>query len=460
MAAPPCFARRAAGLARRGLLPIALPIALAIAAGPAGAAVDAEQAAQLGDTLTPIGAEQASNGADIPPWEGGLSKTQMERGDNPYAEDEPLYVVTAKNMDQYGELLSEGHKALLQTFPETYRMPVYPTRRSAGFPEYIYAATKKNATSVELRNEGHGFCCTAQGFPFPIPQNGLEVMWNHIMRYNTKGYRGFLNHAVTTPDGDYVVERSYLELSYHYNHPETTLQTLDNQNLWLMSKVVAPANKAGDNNLVHVPIDRMREETKVWVFNPGLGRTRRIGDVGYDNPLFDGLMTHDQLDMFNGPLDRYTVKLIGKREMLVPYNANRLYSPEYRYEDIITRGHINQDLTRYEKHRVWVIDTEVREGYAHIYKRRRFYLDEDSWLVMMQDIYDEHDAFWRTSEAHAVMFRNVPLIVNGVQVHYDLQSRRYVIVNLTNEEDEMIDYDWYEPKRHYTPRELPKFAFR
>ena len=437
-----------------------LSLALFVLASPAGAAVDEQSAAQLGQSLTPLGAERAGNGSDIPDWEGGLPQADMERGDNPFAADQPLFTVTAQNASQYKELLSAGHQALLATFPQSYRMPVYPSRRSAAFPEYIYNATRKNATTVELRNEGHGFCCTAQGFPFPIPQSGLEVMWNHVMRYNTKGYRGYLNHAATTPDGDFVVERSYLELSYHYNHPKTTLSTLDNQNLWLMSKVVAPANKAGDNHLVHVPIDRMAEITSVWVFNPGLGRTRRIGEVGYDNPIFDGLMTHDQLDMFNGPLDRYTVKLVGKREMLVPYNSYVLYSPEHSYKDIVHKGHINQSLTRYEKHRVWVIDAEVRSGYSHIYKRRRFYLDEDSWLVLMQDIYDEHDAFWRAAEAHAIMFQNVPLIVNGVQVHYDLQSRRYVIVNLTNEEKDMIEYDWYESKSHYKPRELPKFALR
>ena len=180
--------------------------------------------------------------------------------------------------------------------------------------------------------------------------------------------------------------------------------------------------------------------------------------MGYDNPAFDGLMTHDQIDMFNGPLDRYTVKLIGKKEIYVPYNAYRLYSPEYPYSDIVTKGHINQSLTRYELHRVWVIEAHVREGFSHIYKRRTFYLDEDSWLILLQDMYDEHNAFWRTAEAHAITFQNVPLIVNGVQVHYDLQSRRYVILNMTNEERKDIDYDWYKPKKYFSPRTLKKFA--
>ncbi len=424
------------------------------------AKVSPEEAARLGADLTALGAERAGNGTSIPDYAGGLPKREVERGENPFAADQPLFTITGANYRDYAKKLSRSHIALFETFPSSYRMPVYPTRRSASFPDYVYTATKRNATEVEPRNSGFGFCCTAQGFPFPIPGNGTEILWNHIMRYNTKGYRGYLNHAVTTPDGDFVVERSYLELSYHYNHPETTVESLDNQNLWLFTKVVAPANKTGDSHLIHVPIDRIAEITGVWVFNPGLGRIRRIGEVGYDNPAFDGLMTHDQIDMFNGPLDRYTVKLVGKREMYVPYNSYDLYSPAHEYDDIVTKGHINQNLTRYELHRVWVIEAHVREGFNHRYRRRVFYLDEDSWLMLVQDIYDEHNEFWRAAEAHAVTFQNVPLIVNGVQVHYDIQSRRYVILNMTNEEKKMIDYDWYKPKKYFSPNTLKKFALR
>ena len=444
--------------ASRQLASFVSVLSLALLSGIAQARVSPEEAARLDQSLTPLGGERMGNGQEIPDWTGGLPQEPMERGDNPFAADQPLFVITGKNYQQHAERLTAGKIALFKAYPDSYKMPVYPTRRSASFPTYIYEATRKNAEQVELTNEGFGFCCTAQGFPFPIPGNGTEAIWNHVMRYNTKGYRGYLNHAVTTPDGDYVVERSFLELSYHYNHPEATLDSLNNQNLWLFTKVVAPPNKAGDAHLIHVPIDRIAEETGVWVFNPGLGRTRRIGKVGYDNPAFDGLMTHDQIDMFNGPLDRYTVKLLGKREMYVPYNAYSLYSDKVEYDDIIDAGHINQELTRYELHRVWVIEANVRDGFKHIYKKRTFYLDEDSWLVLLQDMYDELGNFWRTAEAHAITFQNVPLIVNGVQVHYDIQSRRYVILNMTNEEREAITYDWYKPRKYFNPRELKKFA--
>ncbi len=422
------------------------------------AKVSADEAAKLGTTLTPMGAERAGNKAGtIPAWEGGLPQKAYPRGTDPFADDKPLYTITTGNLKQYESLLTEGQKMLFKTFAD-YRMPVYPSRRSASYPQWFLDATRNNATGVELTNSGYGFSGAAQGYPFPIPKNGTEVMWNHIMRYNTKGFRGYGVIIPTQADGSWAAERNYLELTYIYNNPKTTLATLKNQNLYLLVKTLSPPNKAGTADLVRVPIDRIAEQTGVWEFNPGLQRVRRIGEVGYDNPLFDGLVTHDQLDMFNGPLDRYTIKLVGKKEVLMPYNSYRLYDPKLKYKQIIQKGHINQDLTRYELHRTWVIEAEVKPGFNHRYKKRTFYLDEDSWIVHLQDIYDERGQFWRTAESHSINFANVPVVVNGVQVHYDLQSRRYVAINLTNEEKSLIEYDWEKDPKYFNPQQLQKFA--
>jgi len=423
-----------------------------------GAKVSNEEAAKLGSTLTPIGAEAGANAkGTIPKWDGGLPQGDMPRGSHPYAADKPLYTITVKNVGQYGEILTEGYKALFKTFPD-YKMIVYPTRRSASYPAWFYEATKKNATAVELTNDGYGFCCAAKGYPFPIPKNGTEVMWNHIMRYNTKGLRGFINSAATASDGSFVVQRDYVELSFMYNSQDATVESIKGMNLYALQKTIAPPNLAGEAHLLHVPIDRIANQTNVWVYNNTVGRARRIGEVGYDNPLFDGLMTHDQLDMFNGPLDRYTIKLIGKKEMLIPYNSYKLYDPKLKYKDIVKAGHINQDYARYELHRVWVIEATVKPGFAHRYKKRVFYLDEDSWIVHTQDIYDERDQFWRTAESHSITFANVPVVVNGVQVHYDLQSRRYVIINMTNEERKLMEYDLGQKPDYFSPATLKRFA--
>ena len=315
-----------------------MTLAVVAGAAPSWAKVPPAEAATLGTTLTAIGAEKAGNKAGtIPAWTGGLPKAEMKRGDNPFANEKPLYTITATTAGQYANVLTEGHKALFRTFPD-YTMPVYPTHRSAAYPQWFTDATKANATAVSLTDNGYGFTGTAQGYPFPIPKNGTEVMWNHIMRYNTKGFRGYLSSAATQADGSYVLERGYLELAYVYNNQQATPATLNNQNLYAMLKTISPPNKAGDATLLHVPIDRIATQTGLWNFNPSLNRVRRIGEVGYDNPLFDGLMTHDQVDMFNGPLDRYNIKLVGKKEMLVPYNSYKLYDPKLKYSDIVKKG--------------------------------------------------------------------------------------------------------------------------
>ena len=73
--------------------------------------------------------------------------------------------------------------------------------------------------------------------------------------------------------------------------------------------------------------------------------------------------------MMNGAPDRYNWKLIGKKEMYIPYNSYELGSPNLTYKDIHTKGHMNQDYARYELHRVWEI--EATPGTASKYGHQR-----------------------------------------------------------------------------------------
>ena len=283
-------------------------------------------------------------------------------------------------------------------------------------------------------------------------------MWNHIARYRTTGFRGYVNSAAVTQSGDYTVERSFIEIVFGYNNPVMAAAADKPMIGWILAKVVAPANKVGDAYLLHVPLDRSQSDTLVWIYNAGTRKVRRIGEVGYDNPAWDGLMTQDQIDMFNGPLDRYDFKLLGKKPMLVPYNTERLHDSDVEYEDLLRRGHVDSDLVRYELHRVWVVEATLKAGASHVYKKRVFYLDEDSWLVLLQDIYDERDTFWRYAESYARQYPQIPLLVNAMQSHYDLQSRRYVVLNMTNEEERPIEYDVQQPASYFTTSSLKRFA--
>ncbi len=417
--------------------------------------------------LTPVGAEVAGiengpHGLTLPSWDGGWveggSETLTDDIPAPHAQDKPLFTITAANAAQYADLLSAGQKALFRTYPDTFRMTVYPARRTAALPAAVQEASVANRGRVKLINNGGGIEGTNAGVPFPEAASGIEAMWNHVARYRTTGYRGYLNSAVTTKSGDFVIERSYIQIVFGYNNPEMAAVANHPMIGWILAKVVAPANKVGDAYLLQVPLDRSQEDTLVWTYNQGTRKVRRIGEVGYDNPARDGLMTQDQIDMFNGPFDRYDFKLVGKKPMLVPYNTERIHSRERTYKDIIAPGHVNPELVRYELHRMWVVEATRKADAAHIYGKRDFYLDEDSWLILMQDIYDERGEFWRYSESYARQYPQIPLLVNAMQTHYDLQSRRYVILNMTNEEPRPMEYDYQAPVNQFTTSALKRFA--
>ena len=95
-----------------------------------------------------------------------------------------------------------------------------------------------------------------------------------------------------------------------------------------MQKITAPARLEGDVLLVHEYIDQKKQPRNAWVYNPGQRRVRRAPEVAFDGPGTgsDNLRTADDLDMMNGSPERYDWKLVGKKEMYIPYNAYKLHN--------------------------------------------------------------------------------------------------------------------------------------
>ncbi len=228
-----------------------------------------------------------------------------------------------------------------------------------------------------------------------------------------------------------------------------------------------PARLAGTILLVHETMNQVEETRRAWLYNSGSRRVRRAPNVGYDNPATasDGLRTNDQLDMFNGAMDRYSWKLVGKKEIYIPYNAYRIHSPELKYTDIIKPRHINMDLTRYEKHRVWIVEASIREGTSHLFQERTFYVDEDSWQIALVDNYDRRGELWRVQEGHQIqVFDPKYYVTQAIVAHtiYDLQNSRYITLALSNEDDEytQIDDEIENPRNYFNPRSISRFAFK
>jgi hypothetical protein len=429
----------------------------AVVSAPVLAKVDAAEAEKLKSTLTPLGGEKGANkDGSIPAWNGGLTKAPASFGGpgkrytDPFPEDKPKFTINKTNLEQYKAKLTAGQLALFAKY-ETYKMNVYETRRTLANPQFIYDATLKNATSADLGGNGEALKGAVTGAPFPIPKNGHEVIWNHKVRYREKSIRRWNNQFAVTTAGDYNLVKIQEDAKFTYAYPNVTPESLNNVFVYFLQVTTAPARLAGTILLVHETMDQIAEARRAWQYNPGQKRLRRAPNVGYDNPgtASDGLRTNDQLDVFNGAMDRYDWKLLGKKEMYVPVNSYMLHDAKYKYKDIVKRSHINQDLPRYELRRVWVVDANLKKGTSHIYKRRTFYVEEDGWQIVAVDIYDNRDQMWRVQEAHTAMAYDLLAQMPIGETVYDLQSNRYLVMALNNEDTETVvrefDTNYFDP---------------
>lgn len=433
------------------------------------AAVSVEEAAQLGKNLTPIGAEQAANAdGSIPAWTGGLAKNAAPVDANgflsdPFSNDKPLFTITKDNVGQYKDKLTAGQLEMFKRYGNTYTIPVYQTRRSATLPESVFAAAKKNATSTQLIPGGNGMSNFDTAVPFPIPKNGVEVIWNHITRYRGGSFSRVIVQATPQANSasgslvtfkDQFTFRTQLK-DYNPSEPSNVM-------FYFTQNVLQPSRLSGEILLVHETINQVEEPRLAWIYSAGERRVRRAPQVAYDGPgiATDGLRTSDNYDMYNGSPDRYDWKLIGKKEIYIPYNSYKLASTKLKYDDILRPGHINQDLARYELHRVWEVEATLKPGQRHIYAKRRFFIDEDTWQAAEIDHYDGRGMLWRVAEAHSMQFYDHQVPFYALETLYDLQSGRYLALGMTNQESRFYDFNFEASSSNFTPAALRSAGVR
>ncbi|MDF0751838.1 DUF1329 domain-containing protein [Marinobacter sp. 71-i] len=450
---------------RKNLLYSALAVSMLYSAS-ASAAVSAQEAAKLGDTLTPVGAEMAGNGDEIPAWDGGLSKAPAGyKGDgryvDPFPNDKELFRIDQSNVDQYADNLTPGQIAMIKTYDD-YFMPVYQTRRTATYPAEVLEKTRANATEVGLVESGNGLKNYKTATPFPIPQNGLEVIFNHITRYRGGSFTRNVAQVTPQPNGDFSPVRFTESFTERVALEDFDPSEDPNVMFYFKQAITAPSRLAGNVLLVHETINQVKEPRRAWLYNSGQRRVRRAPNVAYDGPgtAADGQRTSDNLDLYNGAPDRYNWELKGKKELYIPYNSYRLTNESLSYEDIIKPGHIDQSLTRYELHRVWHVTATLKDGERHVYGKRDFYIDEDTWQIAAVDHYDGRGNLWRVAEAHAMQIYDANIPAYAFETLYDLLSGRYLIMGLTNEEDEPYLYGTERRSREYTPAALRRDGVR
>ena len=445
-------------------------LALSLLASGVMAAVSEQEAAQLGTSLTPLGAQKEGNAdKSIPAWDGGLKPGAAPvdakgfLGD-PFKNEKPLFTITAANAQQYKDKLTPGQLAMFQRYPDTYKIPVYPSHRTAAAPVGIYAAAKKSAVNVQLVNDGTGLANFADSryYAFPIPKSGVEVYWNFVTRFRGENVERWSVQAVPQVNGDYTIVETHDQNSFPQYMEGVDLQAEKNILYYYIFAVDAPARLAGTVSMAHETIDQVTEPRKAWTYNAGQRRVRRAPQLAYDAPglASDGMRTSDNADMMNGSPDRYDWKLIGKKEMYIPYNNYKLQSPNLKYADIIKPGHINQDLTRYELHRVWHVQATLKTGERHIYAKRDMYFDEDTWVLSEVDHYDGRGQLWRVGENYTYNNYEKSLNAPAAQGFYDLLAGRYIVATMSNEAKSAPQYGARTKLADFTPAALRNAGIR
>lgn len=409
------------------LLLTALASSLLLAQGVM-AAVPASEADTLKTTLTPLGAERAGNAdGSIPAWNGGLTQADPAYKDggkrsDPYAAEKPLFTITAQNAAKYADKLSAGTLAMLKKYPDSYHLDVYATHRTAAAPQAVYDATYKNALNGTLVDGAAGpMPQGAQGgIPFPIPKNGAEAIWNHLLRWRGASWHADFTQYLTTADGKHVLTNdSKADLQMPWYLPDggqkdgvfwTIRMTNDGPPLRAGEAITGRENLNANN-------------AGVWTYLPGQRRVRRLPNACCDTPTpaTAGVMSFDELYVFNGRIDGFDWKLVGKKELYIPYNSNKVFTVN-NATDLLGDHHLNPADIRWELHRVWVVEATLKAGKRHVMPRSTYYLDEDTWAAVLGERYDAQNQLAKALWTTPVVLPDMPGVVTLTNGFYDLLS--------------------------------------
>jgi hypothetical protein len=401
-------------------------------AGVAIGAITAEEAKKLGTTLTMVGAEKAGNrDGSIPEYTGGLTTIPpgFKKGSglrpDPFAAEKPLFTITQQNMDKYADKLNDGQKTLFKKYPG-YRMDIYKTHRTAAFPQYVLDNTLKQAMTTKTENDGLTLVGAQAAYPFPIPKTGFEAMWNHMVRYYgfslMYSLRSWVVNAVGRPTMTYQVDET-ISVPYWDTKAENPTFILR-----LKDHCTGPPRNAGEGIISHDSLDMYKTGRRIWQYLPGQRRTKLAPDIAFDTPntQLNGATTYDETFIYNGSMERFNFKLIGKKEMYVPYNSYKLVYHSKK-DALLTPKHLNPDFVRWELHRVWVVQGDLKPGKRHIMSKRRFYLDEDTWAAIASEEYDARGQLYRSGFAYMVQNYDVVAPYSMTYGFYDFNSNMYTL---------------------------------
>jgi hypothetical protein len=454
-------------------------VALSLSLLSAGvmAKMSAEEVARLGVDLNPMGGIKAgSEDGLMAQWTGsvvGLPKGLKWDGPgtpypDPWPDEKPLFTITRDNMEQYRARLSPGQIALFETYPETFRMPVYPGHRDFAFYPEFYEKVRYSAEHGELINNDEGITGFIGGAAFPVPATGPEVVWFTRTTNPYETIDGEYSDIAVFPNGTRSTRRSkFLQESPYGSRTNPISAEYEYPKLgpfagYIMTYVNEPARDKGMITAVIEPYDYSANQREVWRYLPGSRRVRRAPTVGFDTPDGPGgLKTVDEVRGFNGAMERFDWQLLGRQEIFVPYHNYRFDDPELSYDELLTRFHANPDYMRYELKRVWVAEGTLREGERHIYGKRRVYVDEDTGFTLITENYDGHGELWKVVLTNSIYEYGGQAYARRSQMYHDLRAGAYIAEELINDSAPMLyDISPMKGPAYFTPSNIRKLGKR
>ena len=374
---------------------------------------------------------------------------------DPFEDDPILFTVTSNNYSEFSEnLLTDGQIAMFKTYPETFKMHVYKSRRSCDVPQEVKDLTSQNAV---MTDEGEGIEGVVGSIPFPNPSEALHHVWNHILRYRGVDIEGGSPYYIVNPDETRVMGAGKAIAKNFWNPFVTNDKGLQGM---IMAKVTYPPRLADAAVLVIESLNAFKTPRRAWVYNPGTRRVRRAPDIAYDNysGFSQGLTTTDSFDGFNGAKDRYDWTDLGVQLRLMPYNAYKFH--EAKIEEILTSHHVNQDFLRYELVRVNVVRADLKEGKRHILPHRVMYFDYDSYNMLSEDVFDGQLNIMRYRELPQINYYDEPMCNSIHSASYDLATRKYILNNVRSSDIPKVNWRVSTPHRDnmFTPEGLKRWA--
>ena len=407
----------------------------------------------LAEDLTPEGGDRAAGKDGAVPaytgkqspdagWEWGKVRADFWKHKN----EKPLYSIDASNVDKYAAQLTPGQIALVKQ-KKGYRMDVYPSHRECQVPDFVAQNSKANLTAAKLDSTGEQLqTAVFPGVAFPQPKNGVEAILNYETRYRGEGIEWPTDQTTVSsrPGGGESIDVVGPQVYYFPTGKvgKTTPQDVDQLSNALFFKMQSPPALAGQ---AFVQRQYFNKPSETFYYFPGQRRVRRMPAYTHDAPLigFENQYLVDEFNMFNGALDRFNWKLVGKKEMIVPYNVFGMYKFKDKLHDVAKPDGIAAGNRRYEMHRVWVVEATLKSSARHAASKKVLYLDEDSWLAVAGEDYDAQGQLWKVRESYSIpVWELGGTCDNQAWTQYDLTNGRYLLDSSTFGQGK--DIRWYQ----------------